>query len=83
MALQPRAVQFPFGRWNPVGVLVGALFFGGTDALQFRLQALKVPVPAQFLLMLPYLLSVLALLSASGRGGAPAALTVPYAREED
>lgn len=76
-----------FGRWNPYKILGAAAFFGATEALQERLQALGISLPAQFFLMLPYLLVVVALLvSTRGRGevGTPAGprfLTIPYERE--
>lgn len=72
-----------FGRWNPLGVVAGALFFGGSDALQLRLQALGAKVPPQFLLMLPYVLTLVALLSISRKVVRPSALSTPYSREEE
>ena len=75
-----------FGRWNPGRILVGAFLFGLIDALALRLQALAIPVPHQFLLMLPYLLTILALLfsvgsrSEVGSPSGPKALMVPYER---
>lgn len=66
------------GRWHPVGVALAALVFGGATALQFLFQALAIPVPYQFFLMLPYLLTLLGLAGAVGRVEAPASL----AREE-
>jgi ABC-type uncharacterized transport system permease subunit len=70
-----------FGRWTPYGVLVGSLFFGAATALQFHLQALGSPVPYQFVLMLPYVLTLLALATAGKHLAAPAALGQPYKRE--
>ncbi len=54
------------GRWNPVGVFAAALVFGAASALQFAFQALGWGVPYQFLLMAPYVLTLLAL---GGIGG--------------
>ena len=71
-----------FGQWNPYRVLAGALLFGGVNALQLRLQALGSDLPFQFMLMLPYLLTILVLLGISREGKGPAALCVPYRREE-
>jgi general nucleoside transport system permease protein len=51
-----------FGRWRPYGVLAGSLLFGAAVAFQFHLQALGLAVPYQFMLMLPYLLTLLALI---------------------
>lgn len=70
-----------FGRWDPYGVLGGALLFGTVDAFQLRLQAVGVPIPYHFLLMLPYVLTVIALLGVARKAASPAALCVPYVRE--
>jgi simple sugar transport system permease protein len=70
-----------FGRWNPKGTLWGALFFGAATALQFHLQALGSELPYQFVLMLPYLLTILALVLLKTSAAAPAALGQPYNRE--
>jgi simple sugar transport system permease protein len=62
------------GRWHPVGVLGGALLFGGATALQFVLQAMGLPVPYQIFLVLPYLLTLVLLAGLVGGVRAPAAL---------
>lgn len=62
------------GRWHPWGVAVGALLFGLLTALQFLFQALGLAVPYQLFLMLPYLLTLLALASLGGRSASPASL---------
>lgn len=67
-----------FGKWHPLGAMVATLLFGVADALQLRLQALGVQVPYQFLLMLPYVLTIIALIGVVKRTNAPAALAVPY-----
>lgn len=69
------------GRWNPLWVLVAALFFGGASALQFTLQALGLDVPHQFFLALPYLLTLAALAGWVGTARAPAALARPWPKE--
>ncbi|MEM8502541.1 MAG: ABC transporter permease [Cyanobacteria bacterium P01_D01_bin.1] len=70
-----------FSRWNPVLALCGALLFGVADALQFRIQALgSEEIPYEFLLMLPYVLTLLVLLFGSGRDRTPAALGIPYVK---
>ncbi len=76
-----------FAGWNPAKAFLGAYLFGGAEALQLRLQAVGVGIPAYFLMMLPYVLTIVILVMASRstlrrRIGAPAALGVPYAREE-
>jgi simple sugar transport system permease protein len=59
------------GRWHPAGVALGALFFGVTTALQYLFQTLGLNAPYQLFLMLPYLLTLLALAGAVGRVRAP------------
>jgi general nucleoside transport system permease protein len=72
-----------FSRRRPVLALLGALLFGLADALQFRIQALNIPeLPYEFLLMLPYLLTILVLLRRKHGEAAPAALGIPYTPEE-
>jgi general nucleoside transport system permease protein len=62
------------GRWHPAGVALAALLFGAATALQFLFQSLGLAVPYQFFLMLPYVLTLLALAGAVGRVEAPAGL---------
>ena len=76
-----------FAAWNPAKAVLGAYLFGGADALQLRIQAVGLGIPTYFLMMLPYLLTITILVLASRaslrrRIGAPAALGLPYAREE-
>jgi simple sugar transport system permease protein len=66
-----------FGRWSAWGILGAALLFGFATALQFHVQALGLRIPYQFLLMLPYVLTLLALAGYAGKTRAPAALGVP------
>jgi general nucleoside transport system permease protein len=62
------------GRWHPAGVAAAALLFGLATALQFLFQALGLRAPYQLFLMLPYLLTLLALAGVVGRVRAPADL---------
>ncbi len=62
------------GRWSPGGVLLASLLFGAATALQYVFQAAGFPVPYQLFLMLPYLLTLLALATAVRRARAPADL---------
>jgi simple sugar transport system permease protein len=72
-----------FGNWRPWKCLGGTLLFGGLDALQLRLQAVGFKaVPYQFFLILPYVLTIVALISVSRRAAYPAALLLPYKRGE-
>ncbi len=65
------------GRWHPAGVAVAALLFGAASALQYVFQAMGLEVPYQLFLMLPYVLTLLALGGAVGRVRAPADLGRP------
>ena len=68
-----------FAGWRPGKALLGALMFGFFDALQLRLQqADSGGLPYQLYLMLPYALSIVALVVASRRASAPQALMKPY-----
>lgn len=69
-----------FGRWQPGQVLVGALIFGATQALQFRLQAMDFPLPYQFLLMLPFLVTLVIVVFFVRDEGGQSALTKPFRR---
>ncbi|HSG18867.1 MAG TPA: ABC transporter permease [Anaerolineae bacterium] len=77
-----------FATWDPARAVVGALLFGGINAIQFRLQASGTTIPASLLNMLPYILTVVVLVLVTWREGlgkrvgAPAALGLPYNREE-
>jgi simple sugar transport system permease protein len=56
-----------FAAWNPLGALVGAMFFGGVEALQLQMQAQGVSLPADLLNALPYLATVAVLVLLSRR----------------
>jgi simple sugar transport system permease protein len=77
-----------FAMWNPGRAFLGALLFGGINAVQFRLQAAGTTIPAPFLNMLPYLMTVIVLIimtwweALKKRIGAPAALGTAYMRED-
>ena len=62
------------GRWHPCGVLVAALLFGGSSALQYSFQATGTMLPYQLFLALPYVLALTVLALGAGRGASPAAL---------
>lgn len=71
-----------FGRWIPGGGYLASLLFGFADALQLKLQLFSevIRIPAQFFLMLPYLLTVIVLAGVVGRAVAPAAVGKPYGK---
>jgi general nucleoside transport system permease protein len=77
-----------FATWDPLRAVVGALLFGGVNAIQFRLQATGTTIPSSLLNMLPYILTVVVLIAITWfesfrkRVGPPAALGLPYMREE-
>jgi simple sugar transport system permease protein len=70
-----------FGKWNPVGSLGASLIFGFADSLQTKLAILSVPIPSQFLLMAPYLVTMIVLAGVVGQARAPAADGEPYEKE--
>ncbi len=75
-----------FATWDPIRVLAGAYFFGALDVLAFRAQIIGVDIPSTVLGMIPYVativvLTLVTLLGARKRLGAPEALGVPYLRE--
>lgn len=70
-----------FGRWHPIATALACLLFGATEALQLRIQALNANIPYQFLIMLPYVTALLALVGLAGQSTPPAALGVPYLKE--
>jgi simple sugar transport system permease protein len=76
-----------FATWNPARAALGAYLFGGVEALQFRLQGTGTAISPFFLSMLPYIFTIVVLVLATRetvkrRIGAPAALGLPYFREE-
>jgi general nucleoside transport system permease protein len=72
-----------FGGWRPVGILVGALLFSTVNALQLWMQVLGVKIPSDVAVMLPYLLTIAALVVATNRVRQPAALNKPFERGEN
>jgi len=69
-----------FGRWTPFGALGAALFFGFAQKLAYYLSVAGSPVPNQFLNMLPYIATIIAVAGLVGRVRAPAADGVPYVK---
>jgi simple sugar transport system permease protein len=68
------------GRRHPAGLLAASLMFGAADALQLRTQVIKIGIPFQFMLMLPYLLTMVVLAIFVRRIDNPAALGLHYRR---
>lgn len=70
-----------FGNWNPFGAFGAGLLFGFADSLASRLAILGVRIPSEFLLMAPYVATMVVLAGVVGRGQVPAADGVPYEKE--
>jgi simple sugar transport system permease protein len=70
-----------FGKWTPVGAFGGGLLFGFADALGTRFQILNVPVPPQWLQMLPFIMTMVVLAGLIGRAIPPAAVGQPFEKE--
>jgi ABC-type uncharacterized transport system permease subunit len=62
-----------FGRWDPVKAAIACLFFAAAETLQIQLQGTEL-IPSQFIVMIPYLLTIIALAGVVGRAVPPAAL---------
>ena len=62
-----------FGRWDPARAGVACLLFAGAEALQIQLQGTQA-IPSQFVQMIPYVLTIVALAGVVGRAVPPAAL---------
>jgi ABC-type uncharacterized transport system permease subunit len=70
-----------FGRWHPVGAFIAALVFAFSEELQNRLAVLDTPIPSEFLLMLPYVVTIIVVAGLVGRSRPPAADGQVYAVE--
>ncbi|MFO7816601.1 MAG: ABC transporter permease [Thermodesulfobacteriota bacterium] len=74
-----------FAFWRPFRAMAGAYLFGGIMAFQLRVQALGTDIPSSFLLMLPYVLTIVVLVMSFRKGlmhGAPGGLGVNFEPEE-
>jgi len=67
-----------FGRWDPIRASLAALLFGFATNLQNLLTILKTPIPSEFMLMLPYVVTILAVAGFAGQIRGPAASGKPY-----
>lgn len=70
-----------FGKWTPLGAFGAALLFGFADALGTRFQIMNVPVPVQFLQMVPYIVTIIVLAGFIGHAFPPKAVGKPYVKE--
>ena len=71
-----------FGGWTPMGVMFGALLFSMVNALQLWVQVKAISIPADIAVMLPYILTILALVFGR-RARQPAALSKSFTRGEN
>jgi simple sugar transport system permease protein len=69
-----------FGKWTPRGAVTAALFFGFTTSLQSNLSIIGTAIPSEFMLMIPYVATIIAVSGVVGRVRAPAADGIPYSR---
>ena len=67
-----------FGRWDPIRATLAALLFGFATNLQNLLTVLRTPIPSEFMLMLPYLVTIIAVAGFAGQIRGPAAAGKPY-----
>ncbi|MBC7441604.1 MAG: ABC transporter permease [Ramlibacter sp.] len=67
-----------FGRWDPIRATLAALLFGFASNLQNVLSIIGSPVPSEFMLMLPYLVTIFAVAGFVGTSRGPAASGKPY-----
>ncbi len=70
-----------FGKWMPFGAFGSALIFGFADTLRTKLAILEVPIPSQFLVMAPYLVTIIVLAGVVGEAIPPAADGQPYEKQ--
>ncbi len=70
-----------FGGWDPIRAALAALLFGFATNLQNLLTILKTPIPSEFMLMLPYVVTILAVAGFAGQIRGPAASGKPYIKE--
>ena len=75
-----------FGKWRPYPTMGACLLFAFTDALAARLQGTALPlvgvIPVQFVMALPYALTVILLAGFVGKAVAPKASGVPYSKAQ-
>jgi simple sugar transport system permease protein len=70
-----------FGNWTPFGSFGAGLLFGFADSLASKLAILGVKIPSEFLLMTPYIATMIVLAGVVGRAQMPAADGTPYEKE--
>jgi simple sugar transport system permease protein len=68
-----------FGRWHPVGAVAAALLFGYAQTFRIMFET-QIPIPGQFVQMLPYVLAIVVLAGVVGRARGPGAVGKPYVK---
>lgn len=71
-----------FAGWSPMPVLYGSIFFAGIEVASYRVQASGVDIPYQYLLMVPYLATILVMIFSFGKARVPSFLGQNYDREK-
>lgn len=71
-----------FGGWSPLPIFFGSLFFAGVEVLAYRVQVVGSLIPYQFLLMLPYIATILVMIFSFRKARVPAFLGQNYDREK-
>jgi general nucleoside transport system permease protein len=75
-----------FGKWRPFQTMLACLLFGFTEAVSYRMQAVKLPsgedIPVQFIQMVPYVVTIIVLAGFIGSSRPPRALGIPYQKEK-
>lgn len=69
-----------FGRWDPIRATLASLLFGFATNLQNVLGVIGSPVPSEFMLMLPYVVTIFAVAGLVGQSRGPAAAGKPYVK---
>lgn len=70
-----------FGGWSPMPIMFGSLFFAGIEVLSYRMQVGGSIIPYQFLIMLPYIATIIVMIFTFGKAKAPGFLGQNYDRE--
>jgi simple sugar transport system permease protein len=70
-----------FGNYTPVGAFSSSVIFGFADSLQVKMQILSLPIPSQFLQMIPYIVTIIVLAGVVGRASVPAADGEAYEKQ--
>lgn len=70
-----------FGGWKPINIMFGSLFFSGIEVMSYKVQVSGIGIPYQFLLMLPYLATILVMIFTFRRSTVPGFLGQNYDRE--